>query len=431
MYARWDGEQWSKPLDIFISPPHDFNKKIAGIRGIIDDQGVIHLVWMGPDDKFFYSFAHADQAGTTLGWQPPLLLDNEHTGTQYSVDIAYTAPETVHIIYGRSESRVNRTLAYIRSVDGGITWSEPVDIQVFIDFERGASNIRLHVDSPDKLYATWTEWDMSGNGQAVYFARSLDNGLHWDQPVLLDDRVDDEYERDWTNLAVLGEGHLIAFWEGGFRAYPQAQYSTDGGETWSEPIDTLYWLIADNGFAEFVRDSQGRQHLFIARRIREGYDDRCGMFPECFGTGNAVWHTIWETGPNWREPKPVEHTFSNVNFISTAIHGGNQLTFAWFDYTDLDVFVMHCTIEDTPALALQPLPTIVPAPTSTPAPTATAIPVQPVPASQLKPLPQISEEASATHTPQSSTQAMLLSSFVPACALLLLVILISRKRNRF
>ena len=57
MYALWDGSSWSKPVDIFISPSDLFNKHIGAIRGVIDDQSVIHLVWIGPDSHFYYSSA--------------------------------------------------------------------------------------------------------------------------------------------------------------------------------------------------------------------------------------------------------------------------------------------------------------------------------------------------------------------------------------
>jgi hypothetical protein len=425
MYSLFDGIQWAKPVDVHISPPRSFNRMIGGIRGVIDDDGVIHLVWLGPDDMFFYSSAHADDAGSAQGWQTPLMLGNDQTGTQYSADIAYEPPQTLHIIYGRSQNQVNRTVSYIRSIDGGLSWSEPLIIYTFLDFARGASNVRLHVDLPDKIYATWTEWDSSGTGQAIYFARSLDSGLHWAQPVRLAQRAEGEYERNWTNVAVLGEDHLVAFWEGGFRAYPQAQYSYDGGVTWTEAIDTLYWLIADNGAAEFVRDSQGRLHLFIARRIREGYPEKCANFLGCSGDGNAIWHSIWEAGPNWREPKPVDFTFSPVNYVSVAITKGNRVTMAWFDYTDFEIEVMNCFIEDAPELATVLRPTPKAKMVLLPTPTATSIPATPAPAATQwqnpEPPPPIA---------QNSTQQMILASFLPACAVVALVIVTNRRRRR-
>lgn len=389
MYAVWDGETWSEPIDIFLSPPENPNRNIGGIRGVIDDQGVIHLVWIGPDNTFFYSAALASEAGKASGWQKPYLLAKDQTGTQYSADIAYSSPQTMHVLYGRSVEDAPRTVSYVRSVDGGRNWSQPVDIYTFTDLERGASNIRMLVAEPDKIYASWTEWDTSGNGQAVLFVRSLDGGNNWDYPVILDERVGQEYERDWNNLAVLDENQLIAFWEGGFRAYPQAQYSNDGGVTWSEPIDTFYWLIADNGYVNFAQDGAGRLHAFVPRRIREGYDYLCDRLPGCAsesepgvsrGEVNALWHSVWEGGTIWREPLPaggfqkIDKQSISVggNFTSAVIFGGNQMMAAWFDYSYYELIVMRCEIEATPAVAPQPWPNPTPVPTpeftSTPTP---------------------------------------------------------------
>ena len=218
-------------------------------------------------------------------------MADDQSGTQYSVDIAYEPPHTLHVIYASGSGgaalgdlRTNRAVSYVRSEDGGDSWSEPVDIFTFSDPGRGASNMRLLVNPPGTIYATWTEWDVSGNGQAIYFARSVDNGSTWQQPVILDQRKDDDYERDWTSLAVLDKDTLLAFWEGGYRAYPQSQVSADGGVTWSKPVDTFYWLIADNGFVEMARDSADRLHAFLPRRIREGFEAVCTNFPGCWET---------------------------------------------------------------------------------------------------------------------------------------------------
>ncbi|MCC9076759.1 hypothetical protein FKZ61_011635 [Litorilinea aerophila] len=429
MYSRWDGERWSKPVDIFISPRQYFNRRIAGIRGVMDQQGFIHLVWMGPDNTFFYSAARADRAGSAQGWLPPLLLGDDQSGTQFSVDIAYEPPRALHILYGRSQPQVNRTVTYIRSVDGGATWSEPVDVYTFLDFERGASNVRLLTEPPGKVYATWTEWDSSGNGQAVYFARSLDSGSTWEEPVRLAERVGDEYERDWTTLAVLEPGRLVALWEGGFRAYPQTQYSDDGGATWSAPIDTFFWLIADNGFGEFVRDSTGRLHVFLVRRIREGYSHLCGRFVGCRGDGNTIWHSVWEAGVNWRDPRPVGG-FHDSNFISVAMNLGNQLFLSWFNYdnpeTSLDIFTMQCTVEGAPALAPQPWPAV---DMPTPTPVATAWPTPtPLPEVTATPAPVVSVQA--TPVGRSNPATPLLVGALPSLALLVLAVMVERIRRR-
>lgn len=350
VYSLWDGTRWSVPIDLFLSPPERANKRVSGIRGVITDDGYIHIIWIGPDELLFYSAAHASQASDASKWRAESALAVDQSGSQYSAAIAYTAPNTLHILYGRGASdNDNRSLVYIRSEDNGVTWSTPHEVFVFPQLGHGASNVRLLTEGTENVYATWTEWDNTGNGQAIYFARSQDNGLTWETPIVLDERLGNEYERDWATLAVLGPDQIVAFWEGGWRAYRQAQYSDDGGRTWSEPIDTLDWLISDNGFAEFVRDSAGRLHLFVFQRVREGNEDK--------GNREGLWHTMWEGGRNWREPEMVGAQ-NPSNFVTVDINNGNELFAAWFDYTYFEIHTMRCLVEGADPVAPQPWPII-------------------------------------------------------------------------
>jgi len=451
IYAVWDGENWSEPVDIFLSPADHVNRKIAGIRAVLDGQGIIHLMWLGPDNTLYYSNAQADAAGSASAWQKPRLMTSEQTGSQYSTDLAYEPPQTIHIMYGkgpssRQDETAPRAIAYVRSVDGGLTWSDPMELYTFYDLDRGASNIRLAVDQPNKIYATFTEWDTTGNGQAVLFFRSTDSGNSWSYPHVLDTREGVEYERDWTNLAVLGEDELVVLWEGGFRAYPQTQYSYDGGLTWSDPFDTFYWLIADNGYASFARDSAGRLHTFLPRRIREGYTDYCSRFPGC-GSGesdafrnqaNALWHSVWEGETRWREPLPAggfqskndESIAVGGNYTSAVIYGGNKLMAAWFDYTNFEVVVMHCEIEDALAVAPQPQSASVPTPTPKPVPSAMSTVVKVTETAQPSPTSYSDDgnEPSSGFIPNPGIPILL--GIIPALLVITGIVLFLQFRNR-
>jgi hypothetical protein len=372
MYAVWDGNAWSAPNDIFISPAGHDNRKIMALRGAMDEEGRIHLVWIGPDGLAFYSSAPAGSAISTHAWQTPVVLATDQSGMQYSVGIAVESAQTIHIAYARSQEGTSQTLMFTRSTDGGLNWSEPMEIFRSRQLDRGASNIRVYALSAGAVYMTWTEWDSSGNGQAIYFARSFDSGMTWDTPVVLDEREGDEYERDWMNLTVLDDGRLMVLWEGGFRAYPQAQYSDDLGATWSEPIDTFPWLIADNGYAEFLRDGDQRLHVFLVRRVREGYSDLCSRWPNCTERGNAIWHSQWDDGNRWRDPSPV-YFDEDANFVAIAPILGNRIVFAWFGYSGVypgALNVGHCQIEAASATVPHPWPT--PTPLPTPMPTASS-----------------------------------------------------------
>lgn len=438
MYAVWNGESWSLPVDLFLSPREFYNRRVNALRGVVDESGYLHITWSGPDGSFFYSSAHASQARQSTAWLGPTYIALDHSGGQYTGDINYSASGTLHIVYGRLPTTgSNEIVTHIRSTDGGQTWSTPKAIYTIPYKDRGASNIRVWTNGPDNVYATWTEWDSSGNGQGIYFARSLDNGLTWEPPYQLAERKGLEYERDWVTLAVLGENELVAFWEGGYRAYRQAQYSYDGGETWTDPIDTLDWLIADNGFAEFVRDGDGRLHLFVFQRIREGNTDRNPFVTE---ETNGLWHSFWQGGQEWRQPQLIGEP-NGGNFAAVTIRGGNELFAAWFSYTGLELYVGQCQLKDTSPIPLQawtevpPRPLVVSedgtavAPTATPFANSTATHNQP--ASQgtsNNNSPNLN--FSTTTVPLPNPSNTILTGVIPVIVVILLVTAVSWFRRR-
>lgn len=426
MHSFWNGTIWSKPQDLFLSPPEYANKRINAIRGVIDDNGTIHLIWIGPDNTFFYSSAHASHADQFTAWQTPQMIAFDQSAAQYSADIGFSSPGTVHIVYGREpDEKGNQTVTHILSEDGGKTWSEPQTIYTVPYVDRGASNIRLWVTKPDTLFVTWTEWDISGNGQAVFVARSLNNGKSWQPPVMLAERLGQEYERDWTTLAPLGDDELVAIWEGGYRAYRQAQYSQDGGATWSQPIDTLDWLIADNGFAELLRDGADRLHLFVFQRVREGNEDR-----NAYGAdSNGLWHSVWEGGTQWRQPEMIGEP-NPGNFVTAAMRGGNQLFAAWFSYVDLELSVIQCELYGTPAVPLQPWTEIPPLPVSDPLVTPTVVSTQ---TASLAPTAALVNSSSSfpitPELPPGPANSILLG-IVPVFAIIILVALFNFQKRR-
>ncbi|MCC6456221.1 MAG: exo-alpha-sialidase [Caldilineaceae bacterium] len=432
MYSRWDGASWSEPLDIHISPRGFTDKNISALQAVLDDHGTIHLVWLGPEATLYYSFAASSMANSAANWSPPLLLAHDSSSTKFSVAIAYEAPDVLHMIYARGEApgtpEVNRSLAYIRSEDRGLTWSEPRDIAIVLDFDRGVSDTRLIAVAPNRLYTTWTEWDTSGNGQSVYFMRSLDSGLTWEQPVRLAFRVGDEYERDWANLEVLGEDQLMVMWEGGFRAYRQAQYSSDGGATWSDPIDTFPWLIGENGYAEFAQDSTGRVHVFVAQRIREGNADLSLIYPEM-----GLWHSVWQGGTTWQEPTISGGMNPMVN-SRAVIARGNQVVAAWHSGTHFDVMVLTGEITDAPPIAAiswpEPTPSPTPGPPATATPSASSTPATATPTAALLLGDSEQPPSPSSLVEEQGPRFAMFLSLLSSVTVLTVVILFNQRRHK-
>jgi hypothetical protein len=381
MYTSWDGFNWSNPIDIRYSPPGAGNMLVSYPHAVIDDFGKIHLIWLEqpnfPHYTLYYSSVNAWEAGIARAWSAPAVLANDLIGTKYSIDIAYRSPNELNILYARGQAGLagtgDRDVVYIKSEDNGSNWSDPVEIYTVLDVERGASDTRLLLENPSNIYATWTEWDGTGNGQVVYFARSLDNGQTWDSPLPLSVRTGDEYERDWTKLALLGENQIVAIWEGGFRAYRHAMYSYDAGATWSEPIDTFPFLIGDNGFVDFAWDSSGKLHVFLAQRIREGFSNRFGTL--------GLWHSTWVGGKLWREPTLVtrEGGAENITNPKVTIVNGNKIVAVWYGSQIYEIMALTGEIVNAPYVASRPWNLPIPTPEISPTATHTVTYITPTP----------------------------------------------------
>ena len=209
------------------------------------------------------------------------------------------------------------------------------------DPKSGASNNRLLVDEDGNLFTTWSEWDQSGNGQAIYFSKSMNNGKSWENATKLTQRTGREYERDWNSIAFLDNKQIVSIWEGGWRAYRNAMYSYDNGDTWTEPVDAFPGIIGENGFIEFDRDSNGTLHMFFANRTREG---------NTLKTGEGLWHSIWEGDEFWSEPILSSPNINMLNPKAVIVLGNSVMT-AWYTGADREIITMSGRIVDAASVA--------------------------------------------------------------------------------
>lgn len=355
MYSQWDGQTWSQPLDIYFAPTSDGNLVINFPHAVLDNRGVVHLIWLSQPNFPYYSLiygsASASQAKYVQSWSSKKILAEDLSGTEYSIHIALDEANTLHVAYASGitgeTSTEERGVKYLRSTDDGLNWSEPVSIFTVPNQNWGASNVRIITAPNNRVFASWTVWDESGNGLAIYFARSLDNGLTWDDPVLLAQSREEEYERDWNGLLVLPDKRLMAMWEGGYRAYRNVMYSNDDGASWTEPVDLFPNLIGENGFVEFAYDGSGLLHLFVAQRIREGSEPQRGEVVE------GLWHSVWDRETSWTSPVLVGGINPMVN-PKVAIVRGNRIVTVWYSTREGEIITMTGEIPAASEVVPQP-----------------------------------------------------------------------------
>lgn len=399
-YTRWDGEDWTNPVDVQVNP----DGNIQYPRAVADNEGNLHVVWVSTiaaSAKVMYSRVPADKAEISHDWSQPLVLVERTFTDLYPVDIVKDSQDGLHVFY--SQLGENPGAYAINSSDGGNTWSDPVQVYITQDpngGEEGVSNVGLVIDAKDRLHATWTRYDSSGNGKAIYYSQSTDLGKTWSRPFEVAEWQPGWYETDWLSTGVVGnEVHLI--WEGGKIAYLNERISTDGGLIWGENQRILPNLVGENGYANLVVDSAGKLHLLVVKR---------GSVADAV---HGIWYATWEEN-QWADPQLLgarnlllywkmnsyaqndatrqsltdllrgTFTGNGLRYQMSGIVNGNQLFVVVVNEWDGDIWSSHTTL-DAPFISPRLLPQSPVLQDLQVTPTQTEVPVAPTPTLRLQP----------------------------------------------
>jgi len=408
--AVWDGTRWSRGVPVLA--PQNTAGTIGGDRVAqpalaADTQGRLHAVWSGgAGGQIFYSWKYARDAGTSLGWATPVALPSQAGSGSWPDVVADPREDTLHVIYAVPYNE-GRGIYYVRSNDGGTTWQKPVLVfdAVAAKWE-SADKARLVLDAnANVLHAVWLRASLlSGTGtQAVYYARSSDGGQTWSAPVKVA-----EGAVDWPRIVVGSANQVYLVWNqarartAGADGLPSAevwgQFSTDGGQRWSEAarvrgfeqVSGPVGLTSDSAGGLYLlgvgQQTGGESALLYAR-----WDGRAWGENETFGMGqNAVSGNAASAAfvPGMgRLGVVVRELMRLPDSVTTS--GSPQGGSAQFEIvaTGRDVKVATTA---APAPTFTPMPVETPEPTATPSPTPTALP-----------------QVSSTYLPRSTSRNLL------------------------
>lgn len=387
-YARFDGSTWTRPNDIYMT-----GLGIKNVSPVVDQYGTLHILWSeGQNGIAYYAHAPAADAISVQNWSKPILIDVPARPIYLQID----SKGVLHALYTNQTD--NSGVYYIRSKDGGLTWSVPTWLDPDIPPNHVPDNLNFKVDDAGGLHAVW--WygslDRGVEPNWIRYSHSLDGGDTWSAPVVLD-QVIEENEHFLTSAAprmIVQGKNVLVIWAAGDLPYRFYSYSTDSGRTWSTPEHIFGELHGQAGDGLTV-DATGRIHYFAQIRYPLG-----------------IYHAYWSQG-NWSNPSLVyliaeadsdEGFGDRVHAHDTipVIRAGNQLVLFFAD-GQADprrrLFVTYRTLDDTQPFGLVP----------TPQPTATL-------ATLSKPTltsPALMPELTITALAQSSAETPLLSE-VPA-----------------
>jgi hypothetical protein len=213
------------PLDsIIFSPVHNVSHSAGNsfFHSIaVSPNGNIYLAWLddGPGYRAVF-FSRSSNAG--LAFSSPQNLSNDFGGSS-APQIAVDATGGIDIVWaslGGSQGGF-----FSRSVDGGITFSPPVNFA-----DNVASTPAMAFDSSGNIYLAWEDTTLFHN---ISFSRSTDGGAMFSLPTQMSHRPPIDFARP-LSMAVDSAGNINVVWNdctGDCHIW--FSRSTDGGASFS------------------------------------------------------------------------------------------------------------------------------------------------------------------------------------------------------
>jgi len=391
-YARKHDGAWSEPVDVLVSP----GGRGARMHAVaVDIAGYLHVVWSG-GDALYYSRAFAPEAGSATGWTSTKALISGVSALEPA--IALGPDDALYAVWTQARSG----LAFTHSEDSGTSWATPQVIYPADGEDELARWGRLAVDGAGRIHAvlTYTVNDPEAqygrsDANLLYYLRSDDGGDTWSEPFL----VTPEPDFGEINVATFGADRVHLVWNG--RAGRHGRYhrwSQDGGATWSDIQEVLAPAprhpLGDGGLTGFPAlavDATGTLHMVSATGGGDYY----------FRWTDGDWTPPVLISPGL-DGSGVTQTVNSLEQPSIAISGGSQLHAVfhdgferiWYTSTAIDapaetplpLPTIAAPVEATATATASPTPS--PEPHSTPAPLPGAMVAQ-----SSSPLPPLLEGA--------------------------------------
>lgn len=439
MYAAKEGAGWSQPVDIAAIRQIAGGSEASRPALLVDALNILHLTYRYT--SIYYSQTPAGGASVPVYWRTPLEIDEG-----YFSRMVQDRQGVLHLVFTQNVQaegcRVCYHVYYVRSVDDGFSWSDPVDISVQLT---GAAKPQIIVDAQDNLHVVWESGYGGSYGQlsdptAVMHVASYNGGDSWSRPHQLDSTRGASTDAMARNITIAEDdnGNLVVVWWAIPEDVVYYQLSRDAGRTWSQraPIPGVLgiWALYQSRLDSYATavDSAGRVHLvMVGRRFVEQ-------------TSAELLHLIWD-GSSWSPPAVIAGYERDMpEWPRIAVGLGNQLHVVWFvrdaenifnsDAGNYQVWYASSTT-NSPAIAPVAIPAI---PPPTPIAAAATPIVIPTPISQIVPVSveDVIRPGSTLLTPNLRSEndevVLLLLSAMPVLMVVLLTtisVMLQRRRR--
>lgn len=277
---------------------------------------------------------------------------------------------------------------YRHSDDGGRTWSGPVNLSRTV---AGSVKPQIKLDHSGNVHVSWEEGEdwFTGRGYPIAsgYVRSLDGGLTWSKPSFFTHPADTPQQ---ITIGIGREAELIAVWRLVKSDQVYYQRSIDSGETWSEalPIPGIVardWDPMSLDTSDSATDSAGNVHLILVGRVGPVRRTADATIEPV-----SVIHLVWN-GSAWSAPTPIFTSVDPAEWPRIAVGGGNKVFATWFTRDKAHIMDSERgSYQVWAASMLADAPVQTPVPVPTPTPTLAAVSVgDATPAATATPTPVV------------------------------------------
>lgn len=286
--------------------------------------GTISMFWYDRE-AIYHSRAQATAANDLRSWSEPRAAIWCEESCSAQIDAKQSEDGVFHLAYTLLEG----DCYYSRSEDGGETWSlgQPASA-----VGSGVTTVqpRIAVSDGGRVHLTWADAQLpDGDHLRLNYAHSTDGGRTWTPPLELG--VGNYAD---GNILTTGDSEVHLVWNGGVGVNGRYYlFSADGGRTWTE-AEQISSLGGRAGYPSIVQDSSGSLHIL---------------------TADGEYVTQYDH--LWRPPQRMPFYRDYLEHSRLAVVNGNQLVaitppgFRGLQYTVMNL--------DTPPLHSEEYPRIV------------------------------------------------------------------------
>lgn len=146
-------------------------------------------------------------------------------------------------VWTKTEGASDREVRLARSIDDGVSWTAPM-LLFEGELRQNRFTPNVAADGNGTWIVTWVDRLPNGLGGMVWAVRSVDNGATWGAPYLVGDTAGDTlFTSNGASVASDGSGRWLVVWSdlqaaigpGSEICNVYSSFSTDNGETWTDP----------------------------------------------------------------------------------------------------------------------------------------------------------------------------------------------------